>query len=131
MSEAKIEQMVKDLSELSVLDLSKLKKALEEAWGVEATAAAPMMMAAAPAAATEAAAEESTEFDVILDSFDASKKIGIIKIVREVTGLGLKEAKELVEGAPKTLKEAAGKTDAEEIVKKLTEAGAKATMKGV
>lgn len=132
MSEAKIEQMVKDLSELSVLDLSKLKSALEDAWGVEAAAAAPMMMAAAPAAAgADAAAEESTEFDVILDSFDASKKIGIIKIVREVTGLGLKEAKELVEGAPKTLKEAAGKSDAEEIVKKLTEAGAKATMKGV
>lgn len=131
MSEDKIQQLVDDLSNLTVLDLSKLKSALEETWGVEAAAAAPMMMAAAPAAAGAEAAAESTEFDVILDSFPADKKIGVIKIVREITGLGLKEAKDLVEAAPKTLKEAAPKAEADEIVKKLTEAGAKASSKGV
>lgn len=131
MSEEKIQQLVDDLSSLTVLDLSKLKKALEETWGVEAVAAAPMMMAAAPAAAAGEAAAESTEFDVILESFPADKKIGVIKVVREITGLGLKEAKDLVEAAPKTLKEAAAKAEAEEIVKKLSEAGAKATTKGV
>jgi len=130
-SEDKIQQLVDDLSNLTVLDLSKLKSALEETWGVEAAAAAPMMMAAAPAAAGAEAAAESTEFDVILDSFPADKKIGVIKIVREITGLGLKEAKDLVEAAPKTLKEAAPKAEADEIVKKLTEAGAKASSKGV
>ncbi len=131
MSEDKIQQLVDDLSNLTVLDLSKLKSALEETWGVEAAAAAPMMMAAPAAGGAAEAPAESTEFDVILDSFPADKKIGIIKVVREITGLGLKEAKELVEGAPKTLKEAAAKAEADEIVKKLTDAGAKATAKGV
>lgn len=131
MSEDKIQQLVDDLSNLTVLDLSKLKKALEETWDVEA-AAAPMMMAAPAAGGNAPEAEaESTEFDVILESYAADKKIGVIKVVREVSGLGLKEAKELVEGAPKTLKEAAAKADADEIVKKLTDAGAKASAKGV
>lgn len=116
---------------MTVLDLSKLKSALEETWGVEAASAAPMMMAAAPAAGEAAAAEEATDFDIILESFPADKKIGVIKIVREITGFGLKEAKELVEAAPKTLKEAAPKAEADEIVKKLADIGAKATLKGV
>ncbi|MCB1068427.1 MAG: 50S ribosomal protein L7/L12, partial [Simkania sp.] len=100
--EANIEQLVETLSALSVLDLSNLKKALEEKWDVKAAAGAPMMMAAPAAAAGEsAAAEEATDFQVILEEAPADKKIAIIKVVREITGLGLKEAKELVEGAPK------------------------------
>lgn len=129
MSEENIQQLVDQLSNLTVLDLSKLKKALEEAWDVEAAAAAPMMMAAAPAAGGEAAAEEATEFNVMLEEFPADKKIGVIKVVREITGLGLKEAKELVESAPKALKEGASKAEADELVKKLTDAGAKASAK--
>lgn len=133
MSEEKLSQLVKDLSALTVLDMSKLKKLLEEEWGVEA-AAAPVMMAggAAPAAAGEAdAASDSTDFEVTLAEAPADKKIAIIKVVREVTGLGLKEAKELVESAPKVLKETAPKAEAEEIQKKLADAGAKATLKGL
>lgn len=127
--EANIEKLVETLSQLSVLDLSKLKKALEEKWDVKAAAGAPVMMAAAPAA--EAAAEESTDFQVILEEAPADKKIAVIKVVREITGLGLKEAKDLVEGAPKVVKETAPKAQAEEIKKKLTEAGAKVALKGV
>lgn len=133
MSEEKLSQLVKDLSELTVLDMSKLKKLLEDEWGVEA-AAAPVMMAGAPAAAAEGdagAAADATDFEVTLAEAPADKKIAIIKIVREVTGLGLKEAKELVESAPKVLKETAPKAEAEEIQKKLTDAGAKATLKGL
>ena len=133
MSEEKLSQLVKDLSALTVLDMSKLKKLLEDEWGVEA-AAAPVMMAggAAPAAADAAdAASDSTDFEVTLAEAPADKKIAIIKIVREVTGLGLKEAKELVESAPKVLKETAPKAEAEEIQKKLSDAGAKATLKGL
>lgn len=124
-----IEQLVEKLSELSVLDMSKLKEALEDKWGVKAAAAAPMMMAAAPAAAE--AAEEATEFNVTLESAPADKKIGVIKAVREITGLGLKEAKELVESAPKALKESVSKAEADEISKKITEAGGKVAVKGV
>src|SRR5262245_37408760 len=112
--------------------MAELKKALEEKWGVKA--AAPIAMAAAaptgPAAAAPAAAE-STEFQVILQEAPAEKKIGIIKVVREITGLGLKEAKELVESAPKPVKDTAPKTDAEEMKKKLEDAGAKVTLKGL
>ncbi len=124
------DQLVEALSVLTVMEMSDLKKALETKWDVKAAAsAAPMMMAAA--AAPAAAVEESTEFNVMLEDAPAAKKIGIIKVVREVTGLGLKEAKDMVEAAPKCIKERAGKADAEDIVKKLTEAGAKATAKGL
>ena len=129
--ENNIDEWVEKLSNLSVLDLAKLKKALEEKWGV--TAAAPVM-AAMPAAASGAAeekAEESTEFKVTLEEAPADKKIAIIKVVREITGLGLKEAKELVEGAPKVLKETAPKAEADEIVKKVQTAGGKASAKGL
>lgn len=125
----KTEELVKALSELSVLEMAELKTALEEKWGVKAAAA---VVAAAPtAAAPAAAAVESTDYQVTLSEAAADKKIGIIKIVREITGLGLKEAKELVDSAPKVLKETAPKAEAEEIKKKLEAAGAKATLKGL
>lgn len=130
MSEEKISQLVEELSNLTVLDMSKLKSALEEKWGVQAAAAAPMMMAAPAAGGDAQAAEEATEFNVSLDEAPADKKIAVIKVIREITGLGLKEAKELVESAPKVVKEAAPKAEADEIVKKLTDAGAKASAKG-
>lgn len=130
MTTQNIEQLVEELSKLSVLDMSKLKAALEEKWGVKAAAAAPMMMAAAPTAAAAPAAE-STEFKITLEATPADKKIGVIKVVREVTGLGLKEAKDLVDGAPKTLKETAPKAEAESIAKKIAEAGGKATLVGL
>ncbi len=131
--EANIEELVDTLSQLTVLDMSKLKKALEEKWDVKAAAGAPMMMAAAPAAGAGAGAgeEEATDFQVVLEEFPADKKIAVIKVVREVTGLGLKEAKELVESAPKPVKDSAPKAEAEDIKKKLTDAGAKVTLKGV
>lgn len=128
--EQTIENLVEELSKLSVLDMSKLKTALEEKWGVKASAGAPMMMAA-PAAAAADAAPESTEFLVTLESIAADKKIGIIKVVRELTGLGLKEAKDLVEGAPKVLKESTSKSDADDIVKKAEAVGAKVSVKGL
>ncbi len=125
-----LDDIVETLSNLKVTDLAKLKNMLEDKWGV--TAAAPVAMAvAAPAAAPAEAAAESTEFQVTLESVPADKKIGSIKIVREVTGLGLKEAKDIVEAAPKVIKETAPKAEAEEIVKKLEAAGAKATLKGL
>lgn len=126
------EELVDALSEMTVLEMSKLKEALEEKWGVQAAAAAPAMMMAAPAAGEgAAAAEESTDFEVTLAEVPAPKKIAVIKVVREITGLGLKEAKELVEGAPKVLKDSAPKAEADDIVKKIEEAGAKATLKGL
>jgi len=130
--EKDLEKIVDTLSQLSVLDMSKLKAALEEKWGVKAAAAAPMMMAApAAGAAGGEEAKEATDFKVTLAEAPADKKIGIIKIVREVTGLGLKEAKDLVEGAPKVLKESAPKAEADEIVKKVSDAGGKATLAGL
>jgi large subunit ribosomal protein L7/L12 len=126
-----LEDIVQTLSNLKVTDLAKLKKMLEDAWGV--TAAAPMafaMPAGAAAPAAEAAVE-STEFQVTLESVPADKKIGVIKVVREITGLGLKEAKDIVEGAPKVIKETAPKAEAEDIAKKIEAAGAKATLKGL
>ncbi|HSX03263.1 MAG TPA: 50S ribosomal protein L7/L12 [Rhabdochlamydiaceae bacterium] len=127
-----LDQLVDQLSQLSVLDMSKLKALLEEKWGVKA-AAAPMMMAAGPAAApaAAAAAAEATDFKVTLEASPADKKIGIIKVVREITGLGLKEAKDLVEGAPKVLKESSPKAEANEISKKIAEAGGKVTLAGL
>ena len=123
-----IENLVETLSQLSVLDMSKLKTALEDKWGVKAAAAAPMMMAA-PAAV--AAAAESTEFKVTLEIGPDDKKIGIIKAIREITALGLKEAKDMVDGAPKVIKETCGKAEADEISKKILAAGGKVTVKGL
>ena len=126
--ENKMEEFVSYVENMTVLELSKLVKPLEERLGV--SAAAPVAVAAAaPAAAAAAAEEEKTEFDVILAGFDAAKKIGVIKVVRELTGLGLKEAKDLVEAAPKPLKEAIAKDEAEKIKKQLEEAGAKVEVK--
>ena len=125
--ENKMEEVVSYIENLTVLELSKLVKALEERLGV--SAAAPVAVAAAaPAAAAAAPAEEKTEFDVILASF-GDNKIGVIKEVRAITGLGLKEAKDLVEGAPKTLKEAVSKADAEKYKADLTAAGATVEIK--
>lgn len=124
---ADLAKLVDDLSALTVLEASELSKLLEEKWGV--SAAAPVAVAAAGgAAAPAAAAEEKTEFDVILASF-GENKINVIKEVRAITGLGLGEAKALVEGAPKAVKEAASKAEAEDIKKKLEAAGAKVELK--
>jgi large subunit ribosomal protein L7/L12 len=122
------DQLIEAISGLTVIELSDLVKALEEKFGV--SAAAPVAVAAAPAAgaAAAAAAEEKTEFNVVLSNSGANK-INVIKVVREVTGLGLKEAKDLVDGAPKTVKENVAKAEAEEIKKKLTEAGAAVELK--
>ena len=121
------EDIIKAIEEMSVLELSELVKELEDKFGVSAAAPAMMMPmgAAAPAAAVE---EEKTEFDVVLADHGANK-IGVIKVVREITGLGLKEAKELVAGAPKTVKEQAAKEEAEEMKKKIEEAGAVVELK--
>ncbi len=112
---------------LTVLELNEYVKALEEKFGVTAAAPAMALAAAGPGAAP-AAAEEQTEFDVILTDF-ADKKIQVIKVIREITGLGLKEAKDLVEGVPKPVKEAIEKKDAEELKKKIEDAGGKAEIK--
>ena len=127
MATEKIVKLVEEVKELTVLDLSELVMALEEEFGV--SAAAPVAMMAGPAAgAAEAAAEEQTEFDVILAEVGANK-IAVIKVVREVAGLGLKEAKEVVDGAPKAVKEKVSKEEAESIKAKLEEAGAKVEIK--
>ena len=130
MADVTKEQVVDFLSKMSVLDLAALTKELEDKWGVKA---APVAVAAGPAAGAAAGgaaapAAEQTEFTVILTDA-GSNKIGVIKAVREVTNLGLKEAKDLVDGAPKTVKEGVSKADAENIKKKLTEAGAKVDVK--
>ena len=122
-----INEIVSAIESLTLIQASELVKALEEKFGV--SAAAPVAVAGV-AGAPAAAAEEKTEFDVVLASFDAAKKVAIIKAVREVVpGLGLKEAKDIVEGAPKTLKEGASKEEAETMKKKLEEAGAKVEIK--
>lgn len=120
------EQIMEAIEKMTVLELSELVKALEEKFGV--SAAAPMAVAAAPAAAAAPVAEEQTEFDVILASAGAAK-INVIKVVRELTGLGLKEAKDLVDGAPKPVKEKVSKADADAIKAKLVEAGATVEVK--
>ncbi len=119
------EQVVDYLSNLPVIQIADLIKTLEDKWGVKA---APVAVAAGPAAAPAAAAEEKTEFNVELKDGGANK-IATIKVVREITGLGLKEAKDLVDGAPKMLKEGVSKADADEMKKKLEEAGAKVELK--
>lgn len=124
---ANLAQIVDTLSALSVMEAAELSKLLEDKWGV--SAAAPVAVAAAGAAAPAAAAEEKTEFNVILASAPADKKIGVIKVVREITGLGLKEAKDLVEAAPKPVKEGVSKDEAEKIKKSLAEAGATVEVK--
>jgi large subunit ribosomal protein L7/L12 len=124
---AKFEKLVSEIEKMSVLDLSELVKVLEDKFGV--SAAAPVMMGAMPAAGGAAeAAEEKTDFDVELTAAGA-QKINVIKAVREVTGLGLKEAKDMVDGAPKVIKEKVAKADAEAMKKKLEEAGATVTLK--
>jgi large subunit ribosomal protein L7/L12 len=123
---ADLAKLVDDLSGLTVLEAAELSKMLEEKWGV--SAAAPVAVAAAGAAGGAAAAEEKTAFDVILASAGA-QKINVIKVVRELTGLGLKEAKDLVEAAPKPVKTGVSKEEAETMKKKLTEAGATAEVK--
>ena len=124
---ADLNKIVEDLSSLTVLEAAELSKLLEEKWGV--SAAAPVAVAAAPASGGgEAAAEEKTEFDIEL-SESGSNKIAVIKEVRTITGLGLKEAKDLVEGAPKPLKQGVKKEEAEEMKKALEAAGAKVSLK--
>ena len=124
MASEKVTAMIEEVKALTVLELSELVHALEEEFGVSAAAmAAPAAGAAAPAA------EEKTEFDVVLAGFDAAAKIKVIKVVREITGLGLAEAKAVVEGTPKALKEGLSKDEAEELKKKLEESGAKVELK--
>lgn len=123
----KVTNLIEEVKSLTVLELSELVKALEEEFGV--SAAAPVAVAAAPVAGGAApAAEEKSDFDVVLEEAGA-EKIKVIKVVREITGLGLKDAKDLVDGAPKTIKEAAPKAEADEMKKKLEEVGAKVTLK--
>jgi large subunit ribosomal protein L7/L12 len=127
---AQIEKMMEQIKEMSVLELNELVKALEDEFGVSAAAAAPVMMAGAVpgAAAGGEQAEEKTEFDVFLNSV-GDKKINVIKVVREVTSLGLKEAKDLVESAPTKVKEGINREEAEEVKKKFEEAGAQMEIK--
>ena len=119
------DQILDAISSMTVLECSELVKAMEEKFGVTAAVA----VAAGPAAGAAPAAEEQTEFTVTLDSFDAAKKIPVIKVIREITGLGLGEAKALVEGAPKTVKEGVSKADADAMIAKITAAGGKASKK--
>ena len=123
---ADLNKIVEDLSSLSVIEAAELSKLLEEKWGV--SAAAPAVVAAPAAGGSETAAEEKSEFDLVLTEF-GSNKIAVIKEVRTITGLGLKEAKDLVEGAPKPLKQGIAKAEAEEMKKSLEAAGAKAELK--
>ncbi len=125
MASEKITQLIEEIKSMTVLELSELVKAIEEEFGV--TAAAPVAVAAGPAGA-EASAEEQTEFNVVLASVGA-QKIKVIKVVREITGLGLKEAKDLVDGAPNPVKEGLGKEEAEELKAKLEEVGAEVEIK--
>ena len=125
MASEKITALIEEVKALTVLELSELVKALEEEFGVSAAA----MAAPAAGGGAAEAAEEKTEFDVVLAGFDAAAKIKVIKVVREITGLGLAEAKAVVEGTPKTLKEALSKDEAEEMKKKVEEAGGKVELK--
>ena len=125
---ANLQQMVEDLSTLSVLEAAELSRMLEEKWGVSAAAPVAVAAAGGAAAVAEEEAEEKTEFDVILAA-TGDKKINVIKEVRAITGLGLKEAKDLVEGAPKPVKEGVAKDEAAKIKEKLEQAGAKVELK--
>jgi large subunit ribosomal protein L7/L12 len=124
-----IPDIVASLSKLSVMEVVELKNALEKEWGVTAAAPVAMVAAAGGAAAPAAAAEEKTEFAVTLKEYPADKKVGVIKVIRELTGLGLKEAKDLVEGVPSLVKDAVNKADSEAMKKKLEDAGAKVEIK--
>jgi len=126
---ATTDQILDQLKTLSLLEASELVKQIEEAFGVSAAASAGVMMAAPAAGAAAEAVEEQTEFDVILDSFDPAAKIKVLKAVREATGLGLGEAKALVEAAPKAVKEGIKKEEAEALKKTIEEAGGKVTIK--
>ena len=132
---AAVDEVMEKLKAMTLLEASELVKAIEETFDVDASAGGGggmMMMAPGAAAGGDAggaAAEEKTEFDLVLESFPADKKIAVLKVVRTITGLGLKEAKELVEAAPKTLKEGAGKEEAEDAKKQLEEAGAVVALK--
>ena len=126
---AATEQILEQLKALTLLEASELVKQIEEAFGVSAAATGGMVMMAPGAAAPAEEVVEKTEFDVILDSVPADKKIAVLKIVRELTGLGLKEAKDLVEAAPKAVKEGVAKDAAEDIKKRIEEAGGKVTIK--
>ncbi len=127
---AKIDQIIEQLKGLNLLEASELVKAIEETFGVSAAAPVGAMMAAPAAAAAPAeAAEEQTEFSVILDEVDPKSKISVLKVVRTMTGLGLKEAKDLVESTPKPVKEGVSKDEAAKVKKELEEAGAKASIK--
>lgn len=123
------DEILEKLQSLTLLEAAELVKQIEDTFGVSAAAPVGGMMMAAPGAAAAEPEEEKTEFDVVLEEVPAAKKIAVLKVVRGVTGLGLKEAKGLVEAAPKAIKEATGKEDAEEIKAKLEEAGAKASIK--
>ena len=128
---SKVDEIIEQLKTLTLLEASELVKQIEETFDVSATAAAaPMAMAMVPGAGgAQEAAEEKTEFDVVLEEVPADKKIAVLKVVRGITGLGLKEAKDLVESAPKSIKEGASKDDAEAAKKQLEEAGAKVSLK--
>jgi large subunit ribosomal protein L7/L12 len=126
---ATTDQILEQLKTLSLLEASELVKQIEEAFGVSAAATAGVVMAAPGAGAAAEPVEEKTEFDVILDSFDAASKIKVLKAVREATGLGLGEAKALVEAAPKAVKEGIAKDEAEALKKTIEEAGGKVTVK--
>ncbi|WP_414751856.1 50S ribosomal protein L7/L12 [Anabaena sp. CCY 9910] len=126
---AATDQILDQLKSLSLLEAAELVKQIEEAFGVSAAAPVGVAVAAPAAAAAAEPVEEQTEFDVILDSVPADKKIAVLKIVREITGLGLKEAKDLVEAAPKAVKEAIAKDAAEDAKKRIEEAGGKVTIK--
>jgi large subunit ribosomal protein L7/L12 len=122
-----VDEILEKLKTLTLLEAADLVKQIEETFGVSAAASAGVVMAAAPGPAEEV--EEKTEFDVVLEEVPADKKIAILKVVRGITGLGLKEAKEMVEGTPKTIKEGVPKDDAEATKKQLEEAGAKVSVK--
>lgn len=126
MASEKVTKLLEEIDTLTVLELAEAVKALEDKYGV--SAAAPVAVAAAPAGAAAPAAEEKTEFDVVLSDVGATK-IKVIKVVREITGLGLKDAKDLVDAAPKAIKEKVSKADADDMKKKLEEAGAKVELK--
>ena len=130
---AKTEEILESLKSLSLLEASELVKQIEDAFGVSAAASAGVVMAAPGASGADGdgggAAEEKTEFDVVLESFDAAAKIKVLKVVRNATGLGLGDAKALVESAPKTVKEGVAKADAESLKKEIEEAGGKVTLK--
>ena len=126
---AATDKIIEDLKSLTLLEAAELVKQIEEVFEVSAAAPAAGVVMAAPAAGGGEAAEEKTEFDVVLEEVPADKKIAILKVVRGITGLGLKEAKELVESAPKAIKEGASKDDAEEAKKSIEEAGGKVSLK--